>query len=121
MYVAMKRHSDNNEDKQPDKRPRSHQVTSHTSLHAPTKFTIPRTPGNAGPSRLGGVALRTGASAFELPPWPSHPEPAGCEPHGTMAVCLPARAGHVLVCGAKRCEVRIVTSEVADPGPVGLQ
>ena len=34
MYSAMKRHGDDNEDKQPDKRPRLHQVTSHTTcLH----------------------------------------------------------------------------------------
>ena len=35
VCVAMKRHGDDNEDKQPDKRPRLHQVTSYTThLHS---------------------------------------------------------------------------------------
>ena len=43
--VAMKRHSDDNEDKQPDKRPRLHQVTSHatcvhTLKHMRTKHNL---------------------------------------------------------------------------------
>ena len=53
--------------------------------------------GCAGSSRLGGLALRPGASAAELPELPSNPEAVGCEPHGTLAVCLPARTGPVFV------------------------
>ena len=38
-----------------------------------------------------------------------------CEPHGTMAVCLPARTGPVFVQGAGRFEVCIVAGEAAEP------
>ena len=45
MCVAMKRHGDDNEDKQPDKRPRLHQVTSHatrvhTLKHIQAKYNL---------------------------------------------------------------------------------
>ena len=43
------------------------------------------------------IALRTGASAAELPPWPSYPNPARCEPYDTTAVCSLARTGPVFV------------------------
>ena len=66
------------------------------------------------------IALRHGASAVELSPWPSHSKPVGCEPHGTTAVCLPARVGAVFVSGASRCEIRVGVGEVADPGTLKL-
>ena len=103
LCVAMKRHGDDNEDKQPDKRPRFHQVTTFSGtrfLHLETKRLIyphSSSTGCAGSTRLGSVALRTGAAADKLPPWASHPEPVGCEPNGTTAVCLPARAGPVVM------------------------
>ena len=124
VCVAMKRHDDDNEGKQPDKRPRLHQVLqslialmfklitlqTHNQCtksklstllaqaicrHAHTNLrTHSANPTGEG---LGGIALHSGASAAELPPWPSHPEPIGCEPYGTTAVCSPARVGYVRV------------------------
>ena len=89
--------------------------------HTVAKHTTHLSTGKTGSTRLDSIAFRTGASAAELPPWSSHPEPVGCELYGTMAVRLHVRSGFVFVLGAERCEVRIVAGEVADPGPVGLQ
>ena len=38
--VAMKRHGDDNDDKQPDKRPRLYQVTWHTTLFSYIQHTV---------------------------------------------------------------------------------
>ena len=43
------------------------------------------------------ITLRHSAYAAELPTWPIHPKPVGCEPYGTTAVYLPARAGPVFL------------------------
>ena len=64
------------------------------------------------------IALRSCPSAAELPAWPSHPEPVGCEHYNTTAVCLPTRTGLVVF---SRCEARVVAGEVAASGPVGMQ
>ena len=76
--VAMKQHGDDNEEKQP-------------GVFYPNFNTL------AHMKRLGGIALRTGTFATELPSWTSHSEPVGCEPHDTTAVCVPVRTGLVFV------------------------
>ena len=43
VYVGMKRHGDDNEDKQTDKRPRLHQVTSHTKCLHTLSTQLPNT------------------------------------------------------------------------------